>query len=397
VQIETAGSDMDVDAKLVAVTMVEGEHLRRFLKPRKNGQVKTVTNESDTIPLIDHAQETLADSLSLAQQNDDYEYDYDYVLEHNYPKYEASFKKLFVFGSTSGGFGVILSMFFLFFSEADTIIPKTIYQTTTNWFMDQALAILITISLLFFVIIWVLGVLSTMIKYGDFTVVRFDEELYITRGLWEKKQLSIPLKRIQSVGIKQNMMRQPFGLATLFVEIAGGEVNQKEGMRTVIFPLMRKRKIAAFLAEMLPEYQFPSEDLTTAPKRAIPYYLIKPAFVPLLAVIGVGVFWFNWIWIPLVFLIIALSFGWLQFRSAGSHISKQQLTLQHWSFTKEILLLKQRRIQAYEKKQHFLHRKQRLATLKVSILNNFVGRHYVITELSQEVVDQIADWYSSRN
>lgn len=397
VQIETAGSDLDVDAKLIAVTMHEGEQLRKQLKPRTHSPVKTVPVSNASTLINDIPVETVAALASdHAETDDDYDYDYDYVLDHNYPKYETSFKKLFVYGSTSGGFGIILAMFLLFLSEIEAFVPAAIYQSTTKWFLGQALGILIAIILLTLIIVWILGVFSTVIKYGDFTIVRFEKELYITRGLLEKKQLTIPLKRIQSVGLKQNMLRQPFGLATLFVEIAGGEVNKTEGMRTVILPLIRKRNIPAFLAEMLPEYQLPTEDLTAAPKRAIPYYLIKSAILPFLAAIAIAFLWIEWIWLPLIFFILTLSFGWLQYCTAGSHINDQQLTLQRWSFSKETVILKHRRIQAYEKKQHFLHRKQRLATVKVSILNNLVGQHYVVTELSQEVVDQIGDWYSYR-
>ncbi|MCZ0701716.1 putative membrane protein [Natronobacillus azotifigens] len=393
VQIETAGSDADVDAKLTAVTMSDGIELRKHLKPSKQQAMLNVETEDTENAFASDQEDTVTSQIAEKTDN---QYDYDYVLENNYPKYETPFKRLFLYGSTSGGFSAIMGIFFLIIFEVENLIPEALYESTTAWLYAQAIWALIALFVVFLVIVWILGVFGMVIKYGDFTIVRYDEELYITRGLWEKKQLTIPLKRIQAVGIKQNLIRQPLGFASLYVESAGGEINKTEGTRTIILPLLHKREIQAFLEKMLPEYQLDWEQLIPAPKRAIPYYLIKSSIVPFLAMIPTAVFALNWLWIPKAFFVLALIIGWIDYRTAGSCITKEQVTLQNWLFSKETVILKHRRIQALEKKQHFLHRRHRLATIKASILNNFMGQHYIVHALDQEQVDQIGDWYSYR-
>lgn len=379
VQIETAGSDMKVDAKLSAVMMREGEKIRQQLKP-KGGQ-PTKTEQESSAP--DEVNEKA------------YSYDYDYIIEQKYPKYELNFKQLFIYGSTSGSFGAILGLLFVFGIQIEVFIPERIYQSTTAWLFAQAIGTILILSLIILLITWFLGVFSKVIRYGDFTIVRFDEELFITRGLFEKKQLSIPLKRIQAVGIKQNLLRQPFGLSTIYVEVAGGDV-EKDGTKTILLPLIHKKNWHDFFTQILPEYQLDLTELNHAPKRALPYYLIKSSLSPLIAFILTAIFAQSWLLLFGIIFVLAFGFGWHAYKNAASKISQQQLTLQMWLFGRETILLKHQRIQAIEKKQHFIERKLKLATIQASILDNFVGKHYAVNKLEQEDVDEIADWYSYR-
>ncbi|GGM19158.1 UPF0699 transmembrane protein YdbT [Paraliobacillus quinghaiensis] len=367
VQIETAGSDRTVDAALSAVTFVDGKLLHDELK-QKTKVAETIEEETTTDSHPDKA----------------------------YPSRKISFPKLFIAGSTSGSFGVILGLFAFALSEAESFIPDTIYQETTNWLISQAIQTIVILGLLVFIGIWLIGILGTVIKYGNFTITRYEEELYITRGLLEKKQTTIPLKRIQAVGIKESVIRQPLGFAAVFVEIAGGEVDKQEGTQTLLFPLMRRSKVQGFLQEIVPEYQDLPESFTALPKRALPYYLVRASWILLLAIIAVAIFLTEWVWIPIVLLVFSAILGVLRHQTNGFHLTDSLLTIQMRQFSKETIMLKHKRIQAFEKTQHIIHRKQELATMKGSILNNFFGRHYKLSDLEQKHVDQIADWYSLR-
>ncbi|MBM7540329.1 PH domain-containing protein [Amphibacillus cookii] len=369
-QIETAGSDINVDAKLTAISIEEAHALRNQLKFDQQDQSGTETTNT---------------------------YDYDYILEQQVPKYEASYKRLFAFGSTSGGFGVIISILLFGISEAELFIPDDIYQSTTAWLLTQALGTLIALSMILFILMWLLGVLGSIIKYGDFTVVRYEKELYITRGLWEKKQLSIPLNRIQAVGIKQNIIRLPFQLATVYLEVAGGEVDQSENMRTIIFPLIKKSEIQAFLTTMLPEYQYTMPDLHPVSRRLF-YYQWCQLLVGLSVTLAVTLlfarpFW----WINGLLLLMGSIYFYLNYRMAGAHLTKQQLTIQSMLLlSRETVFLKRDRIQALELKQSLLQKRLDIATIRASILNNFIGRHYTVSGIKQSIHSDITEWYSYR-
>ena len=373
VQIETAGSDQKIDATLHAVTMEEGKIIHDQLK---------YTQQSKTLVTDEEVEEK--------------EEKEQVVEEKNYPSRKITLQKLFIVGSTSGGFGVVLGLFALFFSQVETFIPDQFYDTATTWVVSQAIQVIIVLTVIGLIILWGIGILYTVIQDWDFTITRYEKELFITKGLLEKKQTTIPLSRIQAVGIQENIVRQPLGLATIYVDIASGEVSNGNNveLHTVIFPLIKKKNVSKFLNELLPEYELPEEELIKLPKRALPYYLFRLAILPVIATIVMLFVSPNLVFIPLIVTAIAALFGWGQYKTSSYTLSDKQLTVQSRLMNKDTVFILHKRLQSLKKKQHIIHKKQDLATMETAILNKYQGRHIVVRELRESDVDRIADWYS---
>ncbi|WP_073202483.1 PH domain-containing protein [Gracilibacillus kekensis] len=369
VQIETAGSDHRIDAALSAVKMAEGKKIHDQLKYKKQMMEEEVEDVEAA------GEESIAEAVAQRK---------------------ITPNALLVAGSTSGSFGIIIGLFGLVFSQFESVIPDRFYNQVTEWLFSQAAQILIIFAIIVLILLWILGVLATIIQYWNFTITRYEKELFITRGLLEKKQSTIPLKRIQAVGIKETLIRQPLGLATMYVEIASGDISQNQEMHTLIFPLLRKSQVKSFLQELLPEYQYEIEGMTKLPKKALPYYLIRSAILPLIATIVIAVMFFEFAWIPLIITFLACVYAYFQFKATGYLLNENQLLVQSRTLSKDTALVQHKRLQSFKKKQHILHRKQNLATIDTAILNKFMGRHFVVKELTVEDVDKIADWYSYR-
>ncbi|UOQ85005.1 PH domain-containing protein [Gracilibacillus salinarum] len=365
VQIETAGSDHRIDAALSAVTMEEGQLLHKQLKYNKQSEPVNEDSEQEEV-----------------------------VVPEHYPQRKVSVKQLLIAGSTSASFGIILGLFGLVFSDLESLIPDRFYNQATDWVVSQAVQVLIAFGILTFILLWCFGILQTLIQYWNFTITRYEKELFITRGLLEKKQSTIPLKRIQAVGIKQSVIRQPLGFAIMYVEIASGEIGQNQEMHTLIFPLIRKKHVAAFLQELLPEYTYQPDKLTKLPNKALPYYLFRSAIIPLIATITVAFLSFEFAWIPLIITIAACILGYIQFRSTAYKIEGEQLLVQKRTTSKDTVLIQHKKLQSFQRKQHILHRKQNLATMDTAILSKFMGRHFILRELREQDLDLLADWYS---
>ncbi|MFC4401893.1 PH domain-containing protein [Gracilibacillus xinjiangensis] len=369
VQIETAGSDQNIDASLHAVTMEEGKKLHDQLKYKKKTVGNGVSGSKD----------------SLEEK------------EKEYPSESITPKALFLAGSTSGAFGVILGLFGLAFSQVESFIPDQFYNQASSWLFAQALQVLIMLAIITLIILWGLGIIATIVQHWNFKITRYEKELFITRGLLEKKQSTIPLKRIQAIGIKESIIRQPLGLATLYVEIASGEVGDKTQTNTLLYPLIKKQQVEEFLTKLLPEYNYKQMDWIKLPKRALPYYLFRNMILPFLATIGTFFFLREWIIIPIVVILLAGILSIFQFHTIGYRIDGEHLFIQDRLFSRDTIIVKHKRLQSFQKKQHILHRKQQLATVDTAILNKYVGRHFVLRELELKDVDKIADWYSYRD
>src|SRR5690625_7606567 len=103
-------------------------------------------------------------------------------------------------------------------------------------------------------VLWIFSIAGTIIKYGNFTIIKKEEELFITRGLLEKKELTIPLKRIQAIRIEESIIRQPFGYVTVHAEVAGGSMDNREGT-PVLFRILTTRGVGGFLHSLSPGYR----------------------------------------------------------------------------------------------------------------------------------------------
>ncbi|WP_347861162.1 PH domain-containing protein [Salimicrobium sp. PL1-032A] len=361
VQIETAGSDENVDASLAAVVFSEGERVQNELK---------------------------ADYRMNMEEKED--------TSKEYPSETTGYGKLALAGATSDNAILIFGLMWLLYSQANQIIPEGTYEQATAWVLSLALQMIVVIVLSSIVIVWGVGVLWTMVKYAKFTITRYERELYMTYGLIEKRQRTIPVHRIQAVIVKENLLRQLFGLCYVYVEVAGGVSNGKmEGSTVHLLPLLTRQRVPAFLETYLPEYSREEPQLKRPPLRSLPYYVWKGLFLVLIAVVVVFYVAPSWIMVPVAALPIFIGWGWLCWRTAGIKADDTFLNLSFRTIGRETITVKQRRLQAFEKRENWLYRRQHLATIDVAILNNTAGRHFTVSALEEIDVTMASAQFSS--
>ena len=361
VQIETASSGGGAEASLSAVSIREGERIRSELKSLASKGVSTETEKLQE------------------------------------PIQKISFGRLFLAGTTSGSIGVILALVVFASQELEQFIPDTVYENTITWLIGLSILFIVGLIIVILILLWLLGIAGTMIKYGNFTITKNEKELLITRGLLEKKQLTIPLKRVQAVGMKRNLMRQPFGFVTLFAVVAGGSMDKGEDF-PVLFPIMKESEVEQFLSTFLPTYSHITNSLNRLPKRAKKFYLFRSSIIFLLLIAIVGYFFMSFIWIPIVLFLLSLLLGYLRYKDAGYILEGKRLTIQYRLISKVKIIMFHRRIQAFEEKQHKIQRLKNLVTVTFSIIGSLgAGNHYRIKDLDETEASQLEKWYSYRS
>lgn len=358
VQIDTAGSGEGAEASLSAVTLADGEQLRADLTM---GEQKKIAEEEPVL---------------------------------NEPSSTITFKRLFLAGSTSGSIGVILAIVFFAFSEVEQFIPTQFYDNTLQWIIGLSIVLLIGLVLIGLFILWIIGIAGTMIKYGNFTITKKNDELFITRGLLEKREQTIPLRRIQAVGIKESIIRQPFGFVTVYAEVAGGSMDTNEEFNT-LFPIMKKSEVEQFLQIYLPAYSDIAKDFQHLPKQSLKYYLFRSITPMLLISLGLWYLFPKLIWISIVLIIASIVLGILRYTDAGYRLEESRLTIVYRQlFSKTTMMIYKKRIQSFERKQHVIQKMDNLATMHISIIGVLgLGIHYNIKDMYSEDVYEIANWY----
>jgi putative membrane protein len=150
----------------------------------------------------------------------------------------------------------------------------------------------------------------TWINWRRFTYEVTDSELVIERGLLNRTRRSIPLERIQDVGIEQGPLSRIFGLAEVRVETGGGDKDEAV-LDSVSLAEAARLRGALRGAPARPMVGLdPGEDAPPVEDTLTDVFAMSPGRVLLL-----GLFSFSLVWIAALatgiqFLGDAMGFGW---------------------------------------------------------------------------------------
>ncbi|PKG23683.1 PH domain-containing protein [Niallia nealsonii] len=360
VKIETAGGAGEAEAVLTAIHMKDAIKLRDYINKHKN-------------------------------QKNDLE---DEILEENKQElYKITTKELLILATTSGGIGVVFSALIAVISQFDDLIPyKKIFREFQH-VVSSGMVVLTSIVFILFILLWIVSFLITVLKYANFTIAKIENDLVVSRGLLEKKQITIPLSRIQAVRIRENILRQPFGLAAVYLESAGGSLNDNEASSMVIMPVSKKVKIKKLLLEILPDYEL-VDDLHAPPKKARFRYMLRDSWIAV-PIAGLSFYYFHlWGIISIVLFVLLPSWGYLKYRAAGWGVTNKQLTISFRHLEKTTLIMKKNRIQALDYKEGFWQRGAGLASLSCLVASGIGGSGGTVYDLRKEEIDKVYNWYS---
>ncbi|TKI46448.1 PH domain-containing protein [Lysinibacillus tabacifolii] len=306
--------------------------------------------------------------------------------------YRMSMRDLLVLATTSGGIGVVLSGVAAVISQFSDIIP---YEEVFHEVADivKIGAFLVALMIMFVLIIaWLLSVVITLVNYYDYTVRIEDEKLMITKGLLEKKRITLPLNRIQAIRIVENPLRQIFGFATVVVESAGGNGEKGGDKKIALFPLIKKQHCVQTLEQLFPEMNWHPEFIK-APKRARPFFY-RIDFIWLVPIIGASSY-FLYPYGLLAFLLIPLIIflGIWQHRTAGYMIDGKQLTMQYRIFSRITLFMEKKRIQSMESSQTYFQKRKQVMSIKATVMSGMAGMTVNVPSLEQQDAETILTWY----
>jgi len=355
VEVKTAGSTSK-QAKINAISRQRAEELKRLLRSKENLSTEVgETNKTD---------EKI------------------YALEK---------QDLLVAATTSGQLGVALSVVGGAFSQLDQIVSEEqmIRFVENNIPRATSLTVILATIIVALVVSWGFSFLSTIIKYYDFEVVVRNDELLISRGLFERTQLTIPFDRIQAVQIKEELLRQPFGYASLVIESAG--YGEKEGNSATLFPIIHKHKMFEFIDEVIPEYHVQVKDRAGISRLGLRRYLLRMLWITLPAIA------LGWAFVPYgvfawVLLVPALVLGYQQWRDAEVASAENTLVMTSRLLSKTTAIIKKYRMQATRITQNPFQSRLDLCNLTVYVASGNQGRSFTVRELTEQHAFDYRDW-----
>jgi putative membrane protein len=361
VQVETAGGGHSEEAEIVlsAITKQEAQVLQNYVTSKNS----------------DYQEDKLAPETALI--------------------YKISSSGLLLLSLTSGGVGVVVSAVLAFLSQLDDFIP---YKKWFGRFEHWAESSIITVTVLVFIgllLAWMIALVRTILKYANFTVVKSENDIIISQGLLEKRQITVPIKRIQAIRISENIISQILGLATVYIESAGGSTKNIEGSKVLLLPMVRLKGIAEVIEPNLNEFHITS-GFHPVPKKALFRYIIRSWYIPVPVVIASLVFLKTWGLLSFTLLGIMTIIAILKYKSAGWNIESQQLSLRFRGIVRTTVFMRKNKIQSLEIGESYFQRRKNLGSIKAVVKSGTGPSGGTVRDLGREDIKVIYDWYSRK-
>lgn len=366
VEVKTAGGGTET-ATISAITREEAEELRTELRKRNNGN-------SEHIDDFEEDQEKKDQILST---------------------WKLSTKDLVYAAFTSGNFGLIASILGAVSGQLSEMINEEnirfIYEILPGY---SDVTIYIVLILAIIVVSWLLSFLGVIFTYSDFRLHKTNEELIITRGLFEKKHITVPYDRIQAVRFVEGVIRQPFGYGMIYVESAGFDQSQK-GRSIVLAPYIAARTVSSFLNEFLEEYVEP-EYKFKPPQKALFRYMRRPNYFLILLI---PILWYllsrGWLSVMAIPLLGLL--GWMRYKDAAIGFDKDILRMRYRNISRTTAIMKKNRIQVAELSQNPFQIRKNLINFSATAASGAGGMNFEVEDLGNEDSLLIYDWVASKN
>ena len=309
-----------------------------------------------------------------------------------YPAYRLSRKRLLIAASTAGSFGVALSIVGTLMAQINQVVSEeqmiAFIETYTGGTDTEFWIAFVVVAV---VGAWLLSVFGTLLRFSGFILTRNDRELQIRRGLFEKKQITIPFHRIQAVRVVEGVLRQPFGYAMVYVENAG--FGDEGGKTTVVIPLIRKKELSQYFGDMLSEYEVTLPGVRP-PGRAFLRYQIRTV-VPLLLIASL-VAWYFGIFsiIPVIFMLAALT-GYMRYRDAAAGFQGEQGFLRFRRLARSTVVFHRRRVQSLSVLANWFQRRKQLCSVMVTVASGSGGAAFRVDHLEESVRNEWMGWYGA--
>lgn len=368
VKVETAGGGptKEADAELTAIKKEAAEQIKKEMMLAKNKvQVEVDENENVVVQEI--------------------------VKEETRPIFKMSRKDLIVLASTSGGVGVFFSGLAVFASQFSNVIPyDLIYDEIVVFIRFGALIVALAIFAVLLVA-WVVSIVLTFINYYEFTIRVEDDEIIITRGLLEKKKITIPLSRIQGIRVVENPLRQIMGYATVIVDSAGGSLAEKDE-KIRLLPLTKRTEIDPILAQIFPDLLF-DQSFIRVPKRSRKFFY-RLDFIWIVPVAtAISYFFYPFGLFSLLLFPLSFVLGVWQQKTAGYFMDEHQLVVQYRIFSRVVVWMEKRRIQSMTERTTFFQKKANVSSIITTIKSGVGGASTTIPHIEKTDAETLLNWY----
>ncbi|MGV8979650.1 PH domain-containing protein [Clostridium sp.] len=323
-------------------------------------------------------------------------YDIEIMEGANIKKINCSMKDLLMVGSMySGilaGFFIIVGIYFKIYD----IVPKDFMRKAQVFSEDTIKSVNATsiikyrVALIFIMllILWMISVTANIIKYYKFTVIRNEDNIKLSYGLFVKKEVTIPVNQIQSLTLVEGIIKKPLGYFSLKVKTLG---NGEDRGSTLICPSGKRKMINKFFQDILPEMNI-TYDLVKSSREALMGFLLFRLSIECIVMCLVAIYvpygYYAFLLVP----ILAI-WHYISFMDNGLYLDKNFVILRYRNLARKTVIIKRDCIKSIQKEQNTFQKKKAIARYNVIIPGVGFGKLYSVGYVDENYG---GDTYESR-
>ncbi|WP_179124122.1 PH domain-containing protein [Marinococcus halophilus] len=304
--------------------------------------------------------------------------------------WKVPMRAIFIAGLTSGRAGLIFAALAGLYSQVGNLLPDA-------W-VEQSIGVLIDLSYWFIIggllgtalLSWLVSSAWTLVQHGNFEVNRTGNDLEITWGLLERKQITLQMHRITCIRFISNPARQALGMWAVYIDSAGGSTERGQNS-IMLLPLIHQKQLHTFMKQIDDTALIP-EKVNKLPKRAARRYMFRASVFWWLVFIPTAI-WVPYGWTAAVVPFFFTWWGWMCYKGSGMKVEEKQLIVRERAWSAIYNFVPKRRIQYLENTQSFFQRKRKLYTISASVISSVTGRTVYLRDVDEQDEAAYFSWY----
>ncbi|WP_419743151.1 PH domain-containing protein [Paraclostridium dentum] len=276
-------------------------------------------------------------------------------------------KKLVIYGFTSFNLFVALIFIFNILGKLDDFISSDYLSNIIDGAFknnSRGMSILLIVAglLIFLIILKLIATVYYVVKYYNFTLLKENNNIKITYGLFSTKEFSFKDNNIKLIKIKSNPIRQFLNIYELNLIIKGytGEGNEK----IIMYPIGSLNEINDIIKEFIPEWSFKGTGYGIEKGKFS--ILIKPALLIFItSVVCYLILKTQWVWLINLTIILTLINSALKIRNLNISVDNKKVRAVNGGLFRTIHILRGRDIQAVEFKTNPIQSKNNVGKITI--------------------------------
>lgn len=321
----------------------------------------------------------------------------DTIVEKEYDNVIMNMGKrdVILYSITQNSLGIVIGGVLSFFAFADDALKifnidldKIINKNDISFnfkLNTKVIIIIVALIISFLMIIKLISLIIYVLKFSNFKVMKDDNLIKVEYGLLNTKKYCFPINKINAVILKQNIFRQLLGLYKVHISVIG--YGDEKGEEALLFPICNMESINHVLNEVNQQLVFDGHIY-----KVNKYGKIKFFFVPMLITIVISIIIilkikFNYAAFILISIVFILRY--LKYKNTALGYNDKIIIASFGIFTKQIVLLEMKKIQALVKKTNHFQRIKKVCTYSIDYYSQGFGGNITLKHLEDKHFKEI--------